>query len=341
MYQAKFYKKLNNNLVQCTLCSHYCSIKDNEVGICHVRENKAGTLYSLVYGHPVAQNIDPIEKKPLFHFLPGSLTYSIGTLGCNFTCANCQNWDISQAKPLSGLKRHLVAEAFLEPKKIIQEAIGNNCKSISYTYNEPTIFTEYALDIMKLAHENNLKNVWVSNGFMTDVCLKAILPYLDAINIDLKSIENDFYKNNCSARLKPTLENLKKIKQEQVHLEITTLIIPSLSDDFEMLKKIADFIVSELDTETPWHISRFSRDISWKLKKLTSTREDIIYSAYDIGKQAGLKYVYTGNMSGDSKENTYCSKCNELAIRRMGYHIERLDNKGRCASCDKGLDIVE
>ena len=336
--EAKFYKNLAKNTLQCQLCNHACVIEDNNSGICQVRKNKDGKLYSLVFNRPVALNIDPIEKKPLFHFLPGTSTYSIGTWGCNLECANCQNYDMSQIKNIN--KKIDSIEPILA-EKIIEEAIGNDCKSISFTYNEPTIYTEYALEIMKLARANNLKNIWVSNGYMSSECLDAILPYLDAINVDLKSMDNNFYLENCSAKLDPVLENLKRIKNEQTHLEITTLIIPTLSDNIEILEKIADFIASELDIDTPWHISKFAPEISWKLKKLPPTEDGIIYEAYEIAKEAGLKYVYTGNMPGDQKENTYCPKCNELAIRRFGYHIERLDNNGSCVACDKYLDIIE
>ena len=338
MKEAKFYKNLDSNQVQCQLCHHFCLINDGKVGTCRARKNIKGTLYSLVYGYPVALNVDPIEKKPFFHFMPDSVSYSLGTLGCNFACLNCQNWDISQAKNIEVKNKNL---DFIAPEKIIEDALSNNCQSIAYTYNEPTIFAEYALEIMKLAQSNRLKNVWVSNGFMSDNCLNSILPYLDAINIDLKSINEDFYKDNCSTRLSPILKNLKTLKQEQIHLEVTTLIIPTLSDDIEMLEKLVKFIVTELDDDTPWHISKFSPEISWKMKSLPTTGDDIIYQAYEIGKEAGLKYVYVGNMPGDQKENTYCPKCGELAIRRLGYHVERLDNNGRCAHCDRSLDIIE
>ncbi len=338
MNEAKFYKTLNNNQVQCQLCNNFCLINNGKTGICRARKNIKGALYSLVYGYPAALNIDPIEKKPFFHFMPGSISYSLGTLGCNFTCANCQNWDISQCKNIEDKVKNL---DFISPEKIIEDALGNSCQSIAYTYNEPTIFGDYALDIMKLAQQNKIKNVWVSNGFMSEKFLKAILPYFDAVNIDLKSMNDNFYKDNCSARLKPILKNLKIIKQEQVHLEITTLIIPTLTDDIEMLERLTEYIVTELDDDTPWHISKFSPEISWKLKNLPPTGDDIIYQAYEIGKEAGLKYVYVGNMPGDQKENTYCPKCGELAIRRMGYHIERLDNNGRCSHCDRNLDIVK
>lgn len=336
--ETKFYKQLSGNAVQCQLCNHFCVIKDGNVGICRARKNENGRLISLVYGRPVALNIDPVEKKPLFHFMPGTMTYSLGTLGCNFRCANCQNWDISQEREIEKKVSHIDC---VDPENIIEEAVDNECQSISYTYNEPTIFAEYALDIMKIARDNDIKNIWVSNGFMSEECLNAIIPFIDAANIDLKSMDDEFYKNVCSARLKPVLENLKIIKQAGIHLEITTLIIPTLSDGEDMLAEIADFIASELDADVPWHLSKFSPEISWKLKNLPPTNDYLIYQGYEIGKDAGLKYIYTGNMPGDQKENTYCPKCGELAIRRFGYQIERLDNDGRCAECDKNLDIIE
>lgn len=337
MHEAKFYKKLDEKTAQCRLCSHFCVIKDGRLGNCSVRKNQGGKLYSLVYGYPVAINIDPVEKKPLFHFMPGTESYSLGTLGCNFHCKNCQNWNISQEQHIE--EREKLME-YMAPEKIVEEALGNECQSISYTYNEPTIWAEYALDIMKLAREKKLKNIWVSNGFMADECLEAIAPELDAINVDIKSFDDDFYRENCGARIQPILENCKKIKKKNIHLEITTLIIPTLSDSPEMLKKIADFIVGELGADTPWHLSRFSPEISWKLHKLPETEVETVYEAYEIGKKAGLKYVYIGNIPGDQKENTYCPACGELAVKRFGYEVERLDNAGRCKSCDKDLDII-
>lgn len=338
MQHARFYNKLDGKNLQCRLCSHFCVIKNHESGNCQVRRNQDGRLETYSYGYPCALNIDPIEKKPLFHFYPGTNTYSLGTLGCNLKCANCQNWDISQIKAIDAKIKKM---DFVYPEKIIEETLSSDCQSVSYTYNEPTVFAEYALDIMKLAHEYSLKNIWVSNGFMSDDCLKEVLPYLDAANIDLKSFSPDFYHDNCDARLEPVLKNLKTLKNEQVHLEVTTLIIPRLSDDIEMLGQIADFISNELDVDTPWHISKFSPSISWKLKKLEPTGDDILYEAYELGKEAGLKYVYVGNLPGDQKENTYCPACQELAIRRFGYNIERSDNEGHCSYCDKSLDIVE
>ena len=338
MKEAQFYQKLDNKSVACRLCRHFCVIKNGQTGLCRARKNENGILYSLVYGYPLEANIDPIEKKPLFHFFPGSATYSFGTLGCNFACANCQNWNISQARVLEKKIKELDP---VTPERIVEEALGNDCLSISYTYNEPTVFTEYALDTMRLARANGLKNVWVTNGYMSEDCLKAIIPYLDAINVDLKSIDTGFYKANCEANLDPVLENLKRLKREQVHLEITTLIIPTLSNDLGMLNRVAEFIAQELDVDVPWHITRFSASLSWKLKNLSSTADDMIYEACDIGKNAGLKYVYAGNIPGDQRENTYCPKCGELAIERMGYNVERRDEGGRCAHCERDLDIVE
>ena len=338
MKKAKFYKTKLDGSVQCTLCSHYCVIQNKQTGICLSRINNDGNLYALGYGVVSAQNIDSIEKKPFFHFMPGSLTYSIGSLGCNFKCDNCQNYEISQVE---NIEKILDNFSNINPERIVEEAIGNDCQSIAYTYNEPTINVEYYLDVMRLAQANGLKNLWVSNGYMSNECLEKIFPYLDAINIDLKSFDNNFYHNICSARLEPVLDNLKKIKQEQIHLEITTLIIPGLSDDIGALSKMADFIAMELDGDTPWHLSKFSPDISWKLKNIPQTGEDVIYQAYEIAKDAGIKYVYVGNIPGDQKENTYCPRCKELAIRRLGYHIERLDQNGHCIQCDRSLDIVE
>ncbi|MCX6796288.1 MAG: AmmeMemoRadiSam system radical SAM enzyme [Candidatus Falkowbacteria bacterium] len=226
MEKASLYKQLNDSTIQCELCNHFCVIKDGRVGICRVRKNKKGSLYSLVYGQPVAMNVDPVEKKPLFHFQPGSLTYSLGTYGCNFACANCQNWDISQE---TNIEKKLANLPFVAPEEIINETIANDCQSISYTYNEPTVFTEYALKIMKLAHQQKLKNIWVSNGYMSKQCLEKIIPFLNAINIDLKSFTEKFYQENCHARLQPILNSLQFLQEQQVHLEITTLIIPTLS----------------------------------------------------------------------------------------------------------------
>jgi len=337
MKEARFYKKLKNNLIKCELCYHFCIIDNNNMGVCRSRKNINGHLYSLVYGLPIALNVDPVEKKPLFHFLPGTYTFSLGTLGCNFMCSNCQNWEISQNKIDDEILKKI---KFKKPKEIVDMALMNNCQSISYTYNEPTIFTEYAIDIMKLAKKNNLKNIWVSNGYMSKKCLKEIITYLDAVNVDLKYFDNNFYHKNCSAKLEPVLDNLKNLKNNNIHLEITTLVIPGLSDDLKMHKLLCNFIKNELGAQVPWHISKFFGDISWKLKDKKETDERLLNKIYEQGKLAGLKYIYLGNVSETKRENTYCPKCHHLNIERRGYEIKRFDHNGYCAHCGEDLKII-
>jgi pyruvate formate lyase activating enzyme len=292
MKEALLYQKLTDQKIRCQTCSHFCLIKPQERGLCGIRENQQGKLYALNYGKIIAQHIDPIEKKPLYHFLPGTYSYSIATVGCNLTCKNCQNWDISQGpkpnQPILGQET--------SPQEIVQAALKNNCPSISYTYTEPTIFLEFALETMKLAQKAGLKNVWVTNGFMSPQTLNLIIPYLDAANVDLKSFDDEFYQKYCGARLKPVLTNLKQMKKKNIWLEITTLIIPGLTDQEETLKKIAQFINKELGPETPWHISRFFPEISWQLQDYPITPLESLEKAYQIGHKAGLKYVYRGNI---------------------------------------------
>jgi len=296
MRECLFYEKEENDLVQCQACHHFCLIKPGETGICGVRKNVGGKLRLLVYGHPITIARDPIEKKPFYHFLPGSYALSLGTFGCNFRCANCQNYDISQQKNEKVMEKYFENQKEITPEEIINSAKKNNCLSVAYTYNEPTIWAEYALDIMKLAHKNGLKNVWVSNGYFSADVLEKIAPFLDAINIDIKSYEDKFYQKYIGAKLNPVLENVKKIKKKNIHLEITTLIIPMLSDNIEMLKKLARFIKKELGAETPWHISAFSSMISWKLQDLPDTSPEKIREICAMAKKMGLKNVYGGNI---------------------------------------------
>lgn len=296
MKECLFYKKEKNNLVRCRACNHFCLISEGKMGICGVRKNVGGKLQLLVYGHPVSVAVDPIKKKPFYHFLPGSYALSLGTFGCNFCCANCQNYDISQQKNKKVIEKYFEGQTEISPEEIIQSAKENDCLSVAYTYNEPTIWAEYALAIMKLAHKNNLKNVWVSNGYFSNEVLEKIAPFLDAINIDIKSYEDKFYRKYAGARLNPVLENVKKIKKRNIHLEITTLIIPTLSDDMVMLKKLASFIKKELGAETPWHISAFSSIISWKLQELPNTEPKKIREICAMGKKMELKNVYEGNI---------------------------------------------
>jgi len=342
MKECLNYNKLDDKKVHCYACSHKCSISDGKTGLCGVRQNIKGTLYSLVYEKAIAVNIDPVEKKPLFHFLPGTYAYSFGTLGCNFRCKNCQNYDISQIFNKKGETAKYDSIKWgipLSPKDIVKDAIKHNCESIAYTYTEPTIFLEYALDTMKLAKKSGLKNVWVSNGFMSEETLDLIMPFLDAINIDIKSFDDSFYMENCGGRIEPILENCKRLSREKIWLEITTLIIPSLSDDLKMLEKIASFIKTELGYYVPWHISAFSGAISWQLKHIQDTPIETIKKTYQIGKKTGLKYIYGGNVWDPKLENTYCPKCGKLLIERIGYKINRFDKKGKCA-CGKKISGI-
>lgn len=336
MKEVYLYKKLADKKAQCRNCAHYCVILPGKRGICGVRENINGKLYALNYGKAIAVHIDPIEKKPFFHFLPGSYSLSIATVGCNLKCKNCQNWDISQApkpdKPVLGED--------LSPEEIIKIALKNKLPSISYTYTEPTIFLEYALDTMKLAKKAGLKNNWVSNGFLSQESAKLVIPELDAINIDIKSFSDQFYKENCGARLQPVLDTAKLMKKSGVWVEITTLVIPTLSDSEEMFKNIANFIKNELGPETPWHVSQFCGAISWKLQHIPDTPVETLEKAYQIGKETGLKYVYTGNVPGLPSEDTFCPKCSALCIDRTNYIINRHDKNGKCPKCGEDLDII-
>ncbi|MBD3247862.1 AmmeMemoRadiSam system radical SAM enzyme [Candidatus Falkowbacteria bacterium] len=326
--EADFYKQKRSKMVECLLCSHRCLINEGGVGICRARKNINGKLFSLVYGQAVAMNLDPIEKKPLYHFLPGSDTLSFGTLGCNFHCQNCHNYQISQAEVDTD-------NSFTSPAEIIEMAVNTKASSISYTYNEPTIFFEYALETMKLAQAKGLKNVWVSNGYISKKALKELLPYLDAINIDLKSMDKDFYQKVCGAKPGPIIDNIKYLSKSKVHLEITTLIIPTLTDSLPNLKKIAKFIAG-LNRDIPWHISRFSPEISWKLKELPPTNEWKMEKAHKAGRDVGLKYVY----SSFGEENTRCPKCGQVNIKRFYYDVERSDDQGKCRRCGQDLKMI-
>jgi len=334
--EAIFYEKIEDNTVNCNLCSHRCrSIADSKTGICGVRENRGGTLYSLVYGKLVASSVDPIEKKPLFQFLPGSLAYSIATVGCNFRCDNCQNYDISQLPK----ERKIILGQETSPEQVVLAAKRNNCKSIAYTYSEPTIFFEYALDVAKLAKKEGIKNVFVTNGYITPEPLKLIAPFLDAANVDLKSFSDAFYRKTCGARLQPVLDAIKLYKQLGIWVELTTLIIPTLNDSEQELQSIAQFIKQEVGEDTPWHISAFHP--MYKLPHIPRTPVETLRKARQIGLDAGLKYVYEGNVPGENGENTYCPKCKKQLIQRYAYRIEENKIKdSKCKYCGTKIDGV-
>ena len=324
--EAMFYKPLERSLVKCNLCHQQCTIADGKRGICGVRVNEAGRLYTLVYGKAAATGLDPVEKKPLFHFYPGSSTYSISTVGCNFRCRNCQNYEISQMPKDYG---PVVGER-LPPEEVVSAAKRYRCKSIAYTYTEPTIFFEYAYETARLASEEGIKNIFVTNGYITEEALRTIEPHLDAANIDLKSLSDEFYRENCGARLQPVLDNIRLHKELGIWIEITTLIIPTLNDSEEELRSIAKFIKS-VGEETPWHVSQFHP--MYKLLDLPRTPVSTLRMARKVGDEEGLKYVYMGNVPGEGDESTYCHSCNERLVRRYGYEI--LENKIRDSTCPK------
>lgn len=337
MKEAYLYKKLADKKVQCQNCAHYCQILPGKRGICGVRENRDGKLYSLVYGKACAVHIDPIEKKPFFHFLPGSHSLSIATVGCQFRCLNCQNWQISQGPKLTG---EIEGEE-ISPEEIVELTLKNKLPSISYTYTDPIVFSEYALDTMKLAKKQGLKNTWVTSGFLSKELFNLISPYLDATNIDLKYFSDELYLKYSGGKLQPVLDTLKRMKKKRIWVEVTTLVIPTINDSEETLKNIAKFIKNELGPETPWHVTQFSGAISWQLQNLPDTPAKTLEKAHKIGKEAGLKYVYTGNIPGLPSEDTYCPKCGAKMIERTGYFIERYDKNGKCSRCSADLNIID
>jgi pyruvate formate lyase activating enzyme len=290
MKEAYLYEKMEQNKVRCNTCMHRCLIAPGKRGICGIRENIDGKEYLLTYGSSCAENIDPIEKKPLYHFFPGTMIYSFATVGCNLRCSWCQNWDISQspkpAKPVLG--------KFISPEEHVKRALNLGCPAIAYTYSEPTVFLEYALDTMKVARENGLRNVWVSNGYMTKETLELILPFLDAVNIDYKGPDGGVYETYCGGKNGPVLENLKTLKEAGVHIEITTLIIPGVNDQSEQLKEVADTISSELGTDIPWHVTRFFP--AWKMPDAQITPLRTLEAAKEFGQKAGIKYIHIGNV---------------------------------------------
>jgi len=326
-----FYDKLGANTVHCYLCNHHCRINEGKRGICGVRENINGALYSLVYGKLIASAVDPIEKKPLFHFLPGSYAYSIATVGCNFRCLNCQNYDISQMpKPLKPVPGEDVT-----PEKTVEAAKRYRCASIAYTYTEPTMFFEYAYETAKLANKEGVKNTFHTNGYITEEALRTIASYLDAVNIDLKSFSDEFYRRICGARLKPVLDAVRLHKELGIWIEITTLIIPTLNDSEEDLRGIAVFI-KELDEGIPWHVTGFLP--AYRLLDLPPTSPENLNKARRIGLDAGLKYVYQGNVPGGG-ENTFCHSCGRLLIERSGYQILQYNIRdSKCPHCNAKID---
>jgi pyruvate formate lyase activating enzyme len=325
--EAMLWRSLEGGKVDCFLCAHRCQVAAGKFGVCGVRENQEGKLVTRVYGEVIAAHIDPIEKKPLYHFLPGTTSFSIATIGCNFRCPFCQNWQISQA----GKKdKGFGGGQPLSPEEIVRAARTRGCRSISYTYTEPTIFFEYAYDTSKLAREAGLANVFVTNGYMTAEALRLIQPYLDAANVDLKAFQEETYKKVCGARLGPVLDSIRLMRELGIWVEVTTLIVPGMNDGNEELAAIARFIAS-VSPEIPWHISRFHPD--YKYTQTPATPIERLRKAAALAREAGLKFIYIGNVWGES-EVTICPQCGKDLIRRSAFSVEENKIKGgKCSSC--------
>ncbi len=327
IHEAMLWAPREGGKAACALCAHRCLVSPSKTGICGVRKNQEGKLVTLVYGEVIAAHVDPIEKKPLYHFFPGSRAFSIAAPGCNFRCAFCQNWQISQAprRKDGGLEGSGFA-----PAEIVREALGHDCRSISYTYTEPTIFFEYAYDTARLAREAGLANNFVTNGYMTEEALTAIRPFLDAANVDLKAFKDETYKKVCGARLEPVLETIRRMKEFGIWVEVTTLVVPGLNDGAEELAAIARFIAG-VDRDIPWHISRFHPDYEYTSAPATPVKT--LRAAHEIGKREGLRYIYIGNIEGES-EDTRCPACGKTLVRRRGFCVaENLLSGNSCPFC--------
>jgi len=319
--------------VKCGICPNACTLRPGETSTCHNRVNYKNKLYTIAYGNPCAVHVDPIEKKPLLHFLPQSRAFSIATAGCNLKCLNCQNWDISQTSPKE------TKNVDLMPDRVVEECIANNCTSIAYTYSEPVSFYEYVFDTAKLAHSRGLKNVFISNGYINDEPLNKLAPYLDAANINLKSFDNSIYVKLNSGKLQPVLNTLKTLKAHKVWLEITNLVVPSWTDDFEMIKRMSEWLVANGFAEYPLHFNRFFP--LYKLTQLPATPISTLLKAKEIAENAGCKYVYVGNVPETGTENTFCPKCKKLVVERRGYAILSMNlKKGKCKFCGYTINGV-
>ncbi len=327
MKEAKYYSKKGTDVI-CMLCPHSCVIPPGASGLCKARKNVDGILYSLVYGRPSSFQIDPIEKKPLYHFLPGSHTLSFGTLGCNLTCKHCQNWEISTAAPQQG-------EPQVGAPDVVDAALKKSCTSISFTYNEPIISMEFVLAVCREASLKGLKTVIVSNGYVNPEPLKDLIPFLDAANIDLKSFDDQFYQDICGAHLQPVLETIKSLKEGGVHLEITNLLIPTKNDDMDMIKEMAGWIATNVGRSIPLHLSAFHP--SHKLLNISPTSSTLIKQAREIALGSGLRYVYAGNIKSKEGGNTYCPSCNKLIIIRKGFKVGETHLKEGACSCGQEI----
>ncbi len=331
MKEAMLYEQEDDKItVRCRLCPHQCRIKDGDVGTCMVRRNRRGTLYSIVYGKLIAEHLDPIEKKPIFHYYPGSFSYSIATVGCNFKCSFCQNHDISQYLRNGG---QILPGRLATPEEIVSAASSAGCRSVSYTYTEPTIFFELAYDVSRKAKEKGMGNVFVSNGYTSPEAIQTIAPFLDAINIDLKNFSDETYKRVNGGRLQPVLDAIEKYRSEGVWVEVTTLIVPGMNDTEEELKEIARFLAG-IDPDIPWHVSRFYPN--YRMNNRGATSLEKMKRALEIGKEQGLHFVYSGNVPGWESENTFCPGCGNLLIERFGFQsANNFIRANACPSCKR------
>lgn len=329
--EARYYEKLPNRKIRCLLCPRECEIDDQETGYCGVRENYGGTYYTLVYGRPCSAHVDPIEKKPLFHFLPGTNAFSIATVGCNVLCKFCQNWQISQARPGQ------VDSLDLPPQSIAQYAKNSKSESIAYTYTEPVVFAEYMHDCAEAGHPYGIKSVMISNGYIQAQPMKDLCKVLDAVKIDLKAFTEKFYRDMVAGQLKPVLDTLVLLKQEAMWTEIVYLIIPTLNDDSKELKEMCQWIVKELGSDVPIHFSRFYPQ--YRLKNLPPTPVKTLDTARKIALDSGIHFAYIGNVPDHDGENTYCPHCNEIIIRRRGYWIveNHIQKNGICKYCKTNI----
>jgi len=324
--EARYYRQLEDDNVQCQLCPNYCFIKPGCRGKCGVRLNHQGKLYTLVYSRPIAIHIDPIEKKPLSHVYPGSRSFSIATPGCNLGCIFCQNWQISQAKPEES------SVVYFPPEKVVEGAISYNCRTIAFTYTEPTIFYEYMLDTAKLAKKKGIGTVMHSCGYINQKPLEELLPYIDAANIDLKGFSEEYYQKMCFGQLQPVLDTIVMIRKKGVWLEITNLIVPGENDDPEMIRAMCKWIKKELGPDVPIYFAAFHPN--YQLQNVPATPVDTLKMAADIAKEEGLHYVYIGNVYGSMGESTYCPNCQKIIIKRIGYNIISNNIKdGKCSFC--------
>jgi pyruvate formate lyase activating enzyme len=341
MREASLYQSLPEKKVKCTACNWYCTIPEGKTGVCGIRQNRRGKLQLLTYGKPVAVHVDPIEKKPLYHFLPGTDIFSLGTVGCNLRCGFCQNWDISQAvretKKTGSMNEKRIVQMIQDtgenwlPEKIVRHCFKHGIPSIAYTYNEPAIFFEYALDTAKLGQEYGIKNVFVSNGYLSREAIETIGPYLNAINIDLKSFSDSFYRKNCGASLEPVLKNIQCIAKTSIWMEITTLLIPGENDSRTELREIAEFL-AEINPDIPWHVTAFHPD--YKMLDKNPTPVKTVQRACETGKKTGLNFVYSGNIAETGFVDTLCSRCKKTLIQRIGNSVKKNSiREGCCSFC--------